>query len=250
MEKHKVKYGAIIEARMGSSRLPGKTLKDLSGEPLIKRVYDRVNCSDILDIIVLAMSDNPKDDVLENYALKHNIKYFRGSEKNVLKRVLYAAKKFSIKNIVELHGDNPFLDPNIIDSTIKIFDDNCCDYISNTIEKTFPMGLRVQVFSTQSLEYIYHNVNDPAVNEHVSLYYYENPDKYKIKNVIAPENIRRPEIRLTIDTLEDYVLACKIYKIIMKKGIFPNFKTKDLIDIIDKYNIPLINIDVKSKSIR
>ena len=111
MNKGKIKYGAILEARMGSSRLPGKTLKDVYDEPLIKRVIDRIKCSEKLNKIILATTHNSKDDILVKYARGINIDVFRGSEDNVLERVVLAAEEYSIEHIVELHGDNPFLDP-------------------------------------------------------------------------------------------------------------------------------------------
>tara|TARA_Y100000590_G_scaffold211779_1_gene239970 strand:- start:5262 stop:6011 length:750 start_codon:yes stop_codon:yes gene_type:complete len=248
--KKNIKYGAILEARMGSSRLPGKTLKDIYGEPLIKRVIDRIKCSEKIDKIVLATTTSRKDDILVEYANQINIDVYRGSENNVLKRVVEAAEKFSINHIVELHGDNPFLDPEVIDMCIKQYEIKKCDYISNTLKKTFPMGLRVQVFPTSLLRNIYNTVKDPAVNEHVSLYFYENPDIYHIENVVAPKSINRPDIRLTVDTLEDFNFISNIYKSIINKKIYPQFRTIDILDIIDKENIPLLNKNVAPKPLR
>ncbi len=245
-----VKYGVILEARMGSSRLPGKTLMDICGEPLIKRVIDRIKCSRRIDKIVLATTSNAKDDILADYMNEIGVDVYRGSEENVLQRVVFAAEEFFIENIIELHGDNPFLDSSIIDAAIEQYEETKCDYISNTIEKTFPMGLRVQVFTTESLRYIYDTVNDDAVNEHVSLYYYENPDVYHIENLIASENIHRPEIRLTVDTEEDFQFVSEIYSIIIENNLYPNFKTTDVLNIIDQQKIPLVNKNIKSKPVR
>ena len=245
-----VKYGIILEARMGSSRLPGKTLMDMCGEPLIKRVIDRIKCSKRINKIVLATTTNSKDDILVDYMNKIGIDVYRGSEENVLERVVFAAEEYSIENIIELHGDNPFLDPFIVDTAISQYELTKCDYISNTIEKTFPMGLRVQVFTTESLRYIYDTVNDVAVNEHVSLYYYENPDIYQIENLTAPQDINRPGIRLTVDTEEDFQFVSKIYSVILKNNLYPNFKTTDVLDIIDQQKIPLINKNIESKPVR
>ena len=250
MIKYKAKYGAVLEARMGSTRLPGKTLKNLSNEPMIKRVFDRIRCSSKIDELVLATTINKIDDDLVHFAESQNVSVFRGSEENVLERVVLAAEKFKIENIVELHGDNPFLDPEIIDMIIDEYELTRCDYISNTIEKTFPMGLRVQVFSTESLRNIYDNICDPAVDEHVSLYYYENPDIYKIVNFYAPAEIRNPEIRLTIDTEEDFTFAQDIYTEIFNKNIYPGFKTKNVLDIIKNNNIQLSNKNIVSKPVR
>jgi spore coat polysaccharide biosynthesis protein SpsF len=245
-----VDYGAIVEARMGSSRLPGKSFMNLLGEPLIKRVIDRITCSKKLNKIVLATTKHKRDDILEEYCLKEGIECFRGSENNVLERVVMAAKFYSIINIVELHGDNPFLDGSIIDEAIIKYENLKCDYISNTIEKSYPMGLRVQVFSTEALDNIYNTVNDPAVEEHVSNYFYENPDKYKIINMKAPLDINRPDIRLTVDTKEDFEFVKKIYKILIRKNLYPQFSIKKMIQIIEENNIPFVNKDIQTKPLR
>ena len=250
MKNKNKKYVAILEARMGSSRLPGKSLKKLCGEPLIKRVIDRIQCSKKINDIVLATTTNPLDDELVEYIKSININYYRGSEENVLERVVLAAEKFCCDNIVELHGDNPFLDPTIIDLAISKYESSECDYISNTIEKTFPMGLRVQVFPTKLLKEIYDTIDDPAVNEHVSLYFYENPDRYNIRNLSAPKNISFPEVRLTVDTELDFKFILKIYEKIIDKKQYPNFLTEDVLNIIKENDIPLYNENVKTKPIR
>jgi len=250
MNNYGIKYGAILEARMGSSRLPGKTLKKINSEPLIKRVIDRIKCSKRIDKIILATTTNSKDDILVDYAKEINIDVFRGSEDNVLKRVVKAAERYSVKHIVELHGDNPFLDPEIIDLSINNYELTKCDYISNTIEKTFPMGLRVQVFATELLRKVYDTIDDPSVNEHVSLYFFENPDIYHIENLTAPSEINRPEIRLTVDTLKDFEFVSKIYSKIFDNNLYPDFTTMDVLNIIDQEQIPLINKNIKSKPVR
>ena len=249
-KKNFIKYGAIIEARMCSTRLPGKSLIDLNGEPLIKRVIDRVSCSKKLNKIVVATSVNNKDDVLERYVRSCGIEVYRGSEENVLERVLFTAEHYSIENIVELHGDNPFLDPYIIDESIASYENSGCDYISNTLERTFPIGLRVQVFPTILLRQIYEKEDDPVVNEHVTPYFYENPDLFHLKNLYAPKELNHPEIRLTVDTLEDLDFVRRIYKVLIDQKKYPNFMSEDVINTMHKYNIPLLNKSVRSKPIR
>jgi len=163
---------------------------------------------------------------------------------------VFTAEKYSIEHIVELHGDNPFIDPEIIDTAIEQYKLKNCDYISNTIEKTFPIGLRVQVFPAKLLREIYDTIDDAAVNEHVSLYFYENPDIYYIENITAPSEINRSEIRLTVDTKEDFQFISNIYKKILDKNIYPSFKTIDVLNIIDQDQIPLINKYIESKPVR
>ena len=133
---------------------------------------------------------------------------------------------------------------------LNSFSDVPNEQISNTIEKTFPMGLRVQVFPTNLLREIYDTINDPAINEHVSLYFFENPDIYNIVNLIAPSEINRPEIRLTVDTKEDFKFVSDIYRKIIDKNLYPDFKTIDVLNIIDQHQIPLTNKNIHSKPVR
>jgi len=246
----KNKFGIILEARMGSTRLPGKTLKDLLGKPMIERILDRLFLSKLTDTIVVATTENKKDDVLVSFLEQKEINYFRGSEDDVLKRVVEAAEHFSIQNIIELHGDNPFLDPDIIDSCIREFELGDVDYLSNTLENTFPQGLRVQIFPTVKLRRVEKTVDDETVREHVSLYFYENPNKFKIKSVEAEDPIKRPELRLTVDTEEDFQFICSIYERLLLEGIYPDFDVKDIIRIVDDYKISIVNKSIKSKPIR
>ena len=167
---------------------------------------------------------------------KKGISFYRGSENDVLERVCEAAEHFSIENIIELHGDNPFLDPYLIDTCIQEYKEESIDYLSNTLEASYPQGLRVQIFSYLNLLKIKNTILDPAVREHVSLYFYENPEKYSLKNVKAKKEEKRPELRLTVDTKEDFNFVSNIYKIILEEGKYPYFDIKDLIKIVDDYD--------------
>lgn len=235
---------------MGSSRLPGKTMKSLLGKPMIERILDRLALSKLTDIIVVATTDNKKDDVLVDFLKQKKINFYRGSENDVLQRVVRAAEQFSIENIIELHGDNPFLDPKIVDSCIKEFNSEKIDYLSNSLTNTFPQGLRVQIFPTNKLSEIEKRIKDYAVREHVSLYFYENPNKFIIKNIEAEESIKRPELRLTVDTEEDFQFISSIYEKLLGEGVYPEFEVKDIIRVIDDNNISILNEKIKSKAVR
>jgi len=235
---------------MGSTRLPGKTLLDVHGKPMILRIIERLSLSKRKDILVVATTNNSKDDQLVEILEQENINYFRGSEEDVLSRVYLTAKEYSIENIVELHGDNPFLDPSLIDRCIDSFKKQEVDYLSNTLKKTYPMGLRVQIFPTKKLEEVHRSISDPAVREHVSLYFYENPDKYALINIEAKDKERRPDLRLTVDTKEDFLLIDSVYRRILEEDIYPFFKINDVIRIIDQYQLSTINQQITSKSVR
>ena len=244
------KYGGVLQCRMNSSRLPGKTLKHIHGKPMLERIMERLECSNLMEIIIIATTENPKDDPIEELALQKGFNVYRGSEENVLNRVLEAAQTFSVTNIVELHGDNPFLDPAIIDKCIKIFDSGEYDYLANDLVKTFPQGTRIQIFPTEKLSEVRKITNDPAVQEHVSLYFYENLEKYRNFNLEAEPDIRKPELRFTVDTIEDFNFISSIYEIVIKKGLKPDFSISEAIKIIDENSLKILNSNISSKPIR
>ena len=170
-----MKIVATIEARMGSSRLPGKVLMPINGVPAIKKMIDRVKESRMIDDIVIATSTNKLDNKIALFAKEHNIKVFRGSEDDVLGRVVKACASVNGDIIVELTGDSILTDPEILDLGVETFLNNECDIVSNCgTYLTYPMGIYVQVFRYTDLKIISDTVTDPAVREHVSLYFYEN----------------------------------------------------------------------------
>ncbi len=243
-----MKIAAIIEARMGSTRLPGKTLKLIAGTPLLERLLERVQRSKLLNTIVVATTIEPADDQIQACCDRLGIQSYRGSVDDVLDRVVKAAQSCAADIIVELHGDNPLLDPEIIDMAIQRYLVGDCDYVSTTLTNTFPSGLRVQVFSRQALEHIARNSNDPADREHVSLHFYEHPKQYRLAHVEAPKEISRPDLRFTVDTPEDFALVEKIYA-----ALYPlnkNFGTRDVIEFINSSGINTINAHIKSKAVR
>ena len=207
-----MKIVATIEARMGSSRLPGKVLMPINGVPAIKKMIDRVKESRMIDDIIIATSANKLDNEIVLWAKEHNIKVFRGSEDDVLDRVVKACASVNGDIIVELTGDSILTDPEIIDLGVETFLNNDCDIVSNCgTYLTYPMGIYVQVFRYTDLKIISDTITDPAVREHVSLYFYENTDKYKLINLVAPSAINRPDIRTQLDYIEDHKFIEQIF---------------------------------------
>ena len=241
---------ASIEARMGSSRLPGKSLMDICGEPAMTRLLRRLRLCATLDDIVLATTVAVADDELEKWADFHGVPCYRGSEEDVLGRVVGAQRKLSSDVIVEINGDTILLDPDIIDLGVMTYLYNDCDVVSNTWKSSFPDGIDVQVFGLPQLEAVERTVSDPAIREHVSLYFYENPNKFILKNIEADDLVNRPELRLTVDTEEDFQFISSICKRLLSEGIYPEFDVKDIIRIVDEYKISVINKNIKSKQIR
>ncbi len=195
---------AIIQARMGSTRLPGKVLKEVNGKPLLLHQIERLKRCKKIDKLIIATTTEIQDNVLVDFCNKYNINVFRGSEENVLERYYGAWKKFGGEMIVRLTSDCPIIDPEIVDRLIEYFDANNFDYASNTIERTFPRGLDTEVFSATALENSYENAMLDRDIEHVTPYMYMNPDKFKLGNYIGDRN--HSMYRWTVDTEEDLKL--------------------------------------------
>lgn len=241
---------ASIEARMGSSRLPGKVLMDVCGKPVLSRLLDRLRRCKFLDGIVLATTVNSKDDVLEQWADKEDIACYRGDEEDVLQRVVGAHAMMGSEVIVEVTGDCPLLDPGIIDLGIETFMANECDVVTNTRYPSYPQGCDVQVFRTGDLVRVSKEIHDKAVREHVSLHFYEAKEKYRVFHLVAPSHQRFPKLRLQLDYIEDLFLVRKIYQELESKyGLF--FRLDHVVDLLrDKPELAKINAHCDEKPIR
>ncbi len=205
------KVVASIEARMGSSRLPGKVLTDIGGVPALTRLIRRLRQCQALDDVVLATTTSPKDDELVSWAQTNNVPVFRGSEEDVLARVVGAHQMMGSDLVVEVTGDCPLLDSTVIDLGIETYFANDCDVVTNARVPSYPQGADVQVFQLKALSDVADSVWDPAVREHVSLYFYENPDKYKIIHLIAPQMWKAENLRLQLDYPEDLEFIRTVY---------------------------------------
>src|SRR5688500_15677756 len=194
---------ASIEARMGSSRLPGKVLADVCGVPALGRTVRRLARCGRLDHIVLATTTAAADDVLADWAAAQGLSCHRGSEDDVLARVVGAHRAANSDIIVEITGDCTLLDPEVIDLGIETFFANDCDVVTNARIPSYPQGADVQVFRLSDLEQVARTVDEPAVREHVSLHFYEHPDRYRIVHLIAPASWQAPDLRLQLDYDED-----------------------------------------------
>jgi spore coat polysaccharide biosynthesis protein SpsF len=248
-KQKKINVGAIVQARIGSTRLPGKVLLDIGGKPVIGRVFERLKISQRLNEIILAIPNTKENDVLEKFALENNVNLFRGSEEDVLARYYGAAEKFGLDIVVRITSDCPIIDPGIVDLIIKKHLDSKADYTSNILKRTFPRGLDVEVFDFDVLRKAYEKAKESYQREHVTPYIYENPKFFKLDNFEAPKEMRHPEFRLTLDTKEDYELIKEIfYRLESKKK---NFSVKDVIDLIKENPALLkINAHIKQKQLK
>ena len=234
-----MKICAIIQARQTSSRLPGKALIDIAGKPALQRVIERLRASKMLDDVIVATTTNEADDVIISLCEQLNCKYYRGSENDVLSRVLEAARAFDVDVIVEITADCLLVDWNIVDNLVKMYFDNKVDYCSNVIERTFPRGFDCQVFSTEVLEKVNSEVDNNLDREHVSTWIYLNKKSsinYTCLNLSAPAGQNRPDIEVTLDTPEDLELISWLYSFESSGYNLPNgLDCQEVINLIDHY---------------
>lgn len=243
------KIVATIEARYASTRLPGKTLKEILGKPTLELLIERLKRSELIQQIVVATTVNPDCQPIEDLAKRLGVGCFRGSEEDVLDRVLKAAKKYGADIIVEITGDEPLIDPSIVDQVISYYLENKFDYVSNTLERRYPRGLDTQVFSVDVLDEVSRTTDDPADRENVSLYIYEHPEKYSLGSVISPSELNHPDWRWTLDTIEDFNFIKTIYE-----ELYPvknDFDSYAILTFLDKHpEVLKINRSIKQKPVR
>jgi len=239
-KKNNKKIVATIEGRMTSSRLHGKILMPLAGKPALERLIERLKRSKYLDEIVVATTINDSDDPVVKLAKRLGVKYFRGSEDDVLGRVFKAAKSVNGDIIVEVTGDCPLVDWRLIDRGIKEFFERKVDYASNVIRLSYPIGFDVQVFPVAVLAEVNKLTDDPVERTHVSYYIYNHPEKYKLYNWQADKECFWPELRVTLDEQADYEFLNAIFEELLPKN--EDFSVYDVINLL-KNNTKLLNIN-------
>jgi spore coat polysaccharide biosynthesis protein SpsF len=227
-----MKVVAIIQARMGSTRLPGKVMKDILGKPVILWDLDRVSISKLIDEIVVAIPYGKENDVIIDTIKEYNDKIIiaRGSEDDVLDRYYQASVQTNAGVVVRITSDCPLIDPVVIDQVVNQFLSSDCDYCSNTLTRTYPQGLDTEVFSFKVLETAWNEAKKDYEREHVTPYIIENPDKFKLLNVA--NDIDLNHLRWTLDTKEDFEFIGAIYeRIYSKKQLF---LMDDVLELLDR----------------
>jgi len=207
-----MKVIAIVQARMGSTRLPRKVLRDLAGKPVLARVINRTCRATTVHEVVIATTTNPLDDMITKLCEARGWSWFRGSEEDVLDRYYQAARKYQADIIVRITSDCPLIDPEVVDQVVQEFLERQpeVDYASNTWpRRTFPRGLDTEVMRTDVLERAWREDRNPAWREHVTPYIYRNPVLFRLHNVINPEDYST--LRWTVDTSEDLAFVRRIY---------------------------------------
>lgn len=200
--------GIILQARMGSTRLPGKVLKGLCGSTLLERIFERLGSLRHRATLVVATTLNERDDVIERLCSSKKIDCFRGSEEDVLERYYLCAKKYGFTDIVRLTADNPFVDVEELDNLIDLHERTRADYTHSF--GVLPVGAGAEAFTFAALERSFREGKKPNHREHVNEYIQENPGLFSIEVLSVPEAKNRPDVRLTVDTPEDFERARRI----------------------------------------
>jgi spore coat polysaccharide biosynthesis protein SpsF len=204
-----VKITAIIQARMGSTRLPGKVLMDLGGEPALARVVGRLRRATQVNQIVVATTNSIADDAIVRECSRLKVSFFRGSENDVLDRYYQVARVSEAGAVVRITSDCPVIDPQLVDETIGLFQRQHGDYASNSFPPIYPRGLDVEVFTVAALEQAWSDARKPYEREHVTPYFYEHPELFRL--VSLGGQIDHSRYRWTLDTVEDFELLRTIY---------------------------------------
>lgn len=201
---------AIIAARMGSARLPGKTLRLIEGKPLLGHLLDRALRAKTLDGIIVATPVSPENDPVAAYCVVRGVPYFRGSEGDVAGRMLGALEMINADIGVQLYGDSPVIDPAIIDLCVDTYRSGEWDWVGNDLRPGYPSGLFVEAFSVPSFKDAMNQCTDPAVREHGTLCLRRDDKRYRIHEIPPPKSLHR-DICLSVDSEEDAALMEAIF---------------------------------------
>jgi len=199
----------VIQARMGSTRLPGKVLKDLGGDTVLGRVVSRVRRCRLVNDLVVATSTAPADDVILHECSRLEIRSFRGSEQDVLDRYYLAAREAQAEAVVRITSDCPLIDPGVSDKTIQAFLDVGPDYASNVLERTYPRGLDTEIVTIAALECAWRDAREAYQREHVTPFVYEHPERFRLLSVKGDHDYS--QYRWTLDTPEDLEFIRAVY---------------------------------------
>lgn len=222
---------AVIQARMSSTRLPGKVIKDVLGKPMIIRQLERITRSKLIDQIVVATSTESSDDQLADAVTEAGFLVFRGSLDDVLSRFQILRAELNPTHIVRLTADCPLTDPSVIDGIIEQHLETQVDYTSNVISRTFPRGLDAEVFTAAALDRLSELKLSADEHEHVTLGFYKRPGEFTLTNYAGQAN--KSHLRWTVDNPEDYDFAVWVYSQLCP--IKPNFESADILALLDSH---------------
>jgi spore coat polysaccharide biosynthesis protein SpsF len=231
---------------MGSTRLPGKVLKDVAGDTVLARVVNRTRRATLLDQVVVATSVQPGDDAIAQECNRLGVACFRGDEADVLDRYYQCAREFQAEAVVRITADCPLIEPELIDETVRVFLEQRPDYATNALVITYPRGLDVEVFTAAALARAWLEAKEPYQRAHVTPYLYEEPVRFQVASLTADGDYS--EYRWTLDTVEDLEFVRVIYAHFCRQA---NFRWRQVLDLVRREPaIAAINAHVRQKQLQ
>jgi spore coat polysaccharide biosynthesis protein SpsF len=242
-----VRVVAIIQARMGSTRLPGKVLMNIGAKTMLARVVRRTQRATLLDEVVVATTVKPGDDAIVAECERLSVPVFQGNEQDVLDRYYQAARVHQAQAIVRITSDCPLIEPEVIDHVVGAFLGAKPDYASNTLERTFPRGLDTEVVTLSALERTWREAEEPYQRMHVTPYLYQNPSLFRLLSVTSTKE-GLSEHRWTVDTPEDLAFVRAVYA---RVGDDDSLRWTDVLDLlIREPDLLELNCSVRQKALR
>lgn len=221
---------AIIQARMSSRRLPGKILRPLAGEPLLGHICRRLAECRAIDGFAVATSEAASDDPTADFCQSRGVRCVRGPLEDVAARFLRSARELGAEALVRINGDSPFVDPSLVDHAVELFRAGGADVVTNISPRSFPKGMSVEVMAVSALSRAYQNMGELSHREHVTKYFYEHPDAFRIINFISGGDFST--VQLSVDTSEDFLRAEQIIR--SKEGSSGPWGWKDVLKARDQ----------------
>jgi spore coat polysaccharide biosynthesis protein SpsF len=241
-----MKIAASIQARLGSTRLPGKVLKSINGKPMLLHHIERLRRSRLVDDVIVATTTNKKDDAIVDFCNQYGVYYYRGSEDDVLDRIASMLEEKKVDIHVECFGDSPLTDPHIVDEVVGYYlkNNDSFDFVSNSLSTSYPPGQEVIVYDAQCLiEANQRILKSEPLREHVSIHLTQYPELYRLKNLEAPSYYNYPDIFLEVDTEEDFRMISEVFDHFFRKKL-EHFSLAQILDFLLSNN-DLININNK-----
>lgn len=228
------KTGIILQARMGATRLAGKVLFPLAGKPALEQIIARLRRCQTVDQLVVATSVEPKDTIIAAWSEALGVPCFRGSERDVLGRFYLAAVEHQFDVVLRIGSDCPLVDPGLVDAMVRRFHELAasgpCDYLTNILERTYPRGLDVEIFSFDALEKAHQLDTNPQSREGVTVFIFSNKDMFALHSYSGEGDYS--QYRWTLDTEEDYQLLRKIYDALYPQN--PAFAWTDVVKVLER----------------
>lgn len=238
----------ISQARMASTRLPGKVLKEVLGKPLLQYQIERLWRVRGISDVVIATTVNESDDIIENVCKSLSCAVFRGSERDVLGRYYFAAKAYNADVVIRVTSDSPLIDSFVIERVVQSYLHSTAeyDYVSNTVKRTYPRGMDTEVFPVRVLEEVFQEARLDYEREHVTPFLYTHPERYRIRNLMYHTDVSQH--RWTVDTPEDFELIRRI--ITAFDGVHPAFTLEDILSVLKLHpEWALINAHIEQKNL-